>query len=152
EIFNDTAITLGQAGEPGQEVQFETHDLVGRRLRVVQQGLAQRMLRERLKLGKPANVETVPSLGHWRQDIVGPFLTGNTSTASHGAGGIGRESGGKGSGILAFFGQTQVPPPRQSNHVLDGVLTTVRTFDVAKTYASVGQHSWQDDGEEGGVE
>jgi hypothetical protein len=46
----------------------------------------------------------VPSLGPGRQDIVGPFLTGNTAAASHGAGGIGSEGRRKTSSVLASFG------------------------------------------------
>ena len=100
------------------------------------------MLGKRLKIGKPADVEMVPSLGHRRQDIVGPFLTGNTTTASYGAGGIGSEGRGKGSSVFAVFGQAQVPPPSQADHVLDRVFTTVRAFDAAKTHTTMRQYLW----------
>src|SRR5690348_7438440 len=73
QILDDAAVALAQASQPGQEIQLEADRLVGRRLRVIQQGFAQRMLREGLEIGKPADEEMASSLSDGRQDIVDSF-------------------------------------------------------------------------------
>ena len=97
-----------------------------------------------------------------RKSIVNPVLARQAAPALDSASGVGGQGGRVASSVLALFGQSQMPLPRQSNHFLNSVRLAMSALEAAKhtrqrerpfgkTIAMNDARSWARAEEENGV-
>jgi len=137
QILGDTTAVMVEGGELGREIDPEDGLLIRRRPRVVDQGLGDRVARQRAEGWKADEQEALAVLSDGRIDVSDLLVSAQPAPTANSLGGVGSECGRKCSRVLAEFEQPEEPAPGQSNHLGDKVLLLRRAVDVSENDLAV---------------
>jgi hypothetical protein len=135
-------LALAERAEPGREAAAAGGLLVGRRLRVVPQGVPRGVaFGARVAGGQAVGDEAVALLREQRQGVQGRFLAAQPSAGASREGGGGDEEIG---GVLAAPGGTEAPIPDRGGRLGAGILPLVRALQAAEAGAALRVAARQD--------
>ncbi len=92
-LLDQSPATLVPRQEPGGEVEAEGALLIGRRDRVVVQGLEERVAQQRLEVRQLADGKAVQLLRDGGHDVLVPFMPAHPTAAAGGFDGVAGECG-----------------------------------------------------------